>query len=108
MSSDQLLDPNSYWARKVSRRRILRVGAGLGFAAAIGGLAIGCGDDDDDDAPSTGATDGGEEPAGGGETIKVGILHSLSGTMSISEVSVKDAEVLALEEINAAGGVMGK
>lgn len=43
-----------------------------------------------------------------GETIKVGILHSLSGTMSISEVSVKDATLLAIEEINAAGGVMGK
>jgi urea transport system substrate-binding protein len=36
------------------------------------------------------------------------VLHSLSGTMSISEVSVKDAEVMAMEEINAAGGVMGK
>lgn len=43
-----------------------------------------------------------------GETIKVGILHSLSGTMAISEVSVKDAEMLAIEEINAAGGVLGK
>ena len=42
------------------------------------------------------------------ETIKVGVLHSLSGTMSISEVSVKDATLLAIEEINAAGGVMGK
>ncbi|MEM7127253.1 MAG: urea ABC transporter substrate-binding protein [Chloroflexota bacterium] len=43
-----------------------------------------------------------------GETIKVGVLHSLSGTMSISEVSVKDATLLAIEEINAAGGIMGK
>ena len=42
------------------------------------------------------------------ETIKVGILHSLSGTMAISEVSVKDATLLAIEEINAAGGVNGK
>ena len=33
------------------------------------------------------------------DTIKVGILHSLSGTMSISEVSVKDAEMLAIDEI---------
>lgn len=47
-------------------------------------------------------------PAAEGETIKVGILHSLSGTMAISEVSVKDAELLAIEEINAAGGVLGK
>lgn len=43
-----------------------------------------------------------------GDTIKVGILHSLSGTMSISEKSVVDAERLAIKEINAAGGVLGK
>ncbi len=44
----------------------------------------------------------------GGDTIKVGILHSLSGTMAISEKSVVDAEQLAIEEINNAGGVLGK
>ena len=49
-----------------------------------------------------------EAAAPAGETIKVGILHSLSGTMSISEVSVKDATLMAIEEINAAGGIMGK
>ncbi|WP_310602673.1 urea ABC transporter substrate-binding protein [Anaerosporobacter sp.] len=43
-----------------------------------------------------------------GDTIKVGILHSLSGTMAISETSVRDAELLAIKEINAAGGVLGK
>jgi urea transport system substrate-binding protein len=41
-------------------------------------------------------------------SIKVGILHSLSGTMAISEKSVVDAEQLAIEEINKAGGVLGK
>lgn len=46
--------------------------------------------------------------AASGNTIKVGILHSLSGTMSISEKSVVDAEQLAIEEINKAGGVLGK
>lgn len=46
--------------------------------------------------------------AGSGDTIKVGILHSLSGTMAISEKSVVDAEQLAIEEINNAGGVLGK
>jgi urea transport system substrate-binding protein len=40
--------------------------------------------------------------------IKVGILHSLSGTMAISEVSVRDAELLAIDEINKKGGVLGK
>jgi urea transport system substrate-binding protein len=51
---------------------------------------------------------GAEAPAAEGETIKVGVLHSLSGTMAISEVSVRDATLLAIEEINAAGGLMGK
>jgi urea transport system substrate-binding protein len=46
--------------------------------------------------------------AGSGNTIKVGILHSLSSTMAISEKSVVDAEQLAIEEINKAGGVLGK
>lgn len=43
-----------------------------------------------------------------GETVKVGILHSLSGTMAISEVSLKDVVEMAIEEINAKGGVLGK
>ena len=42
------------------------------------------------------------------DTIKVGILHSLSGTMAISETSLKDVALMTIEEINAAGGVLGK
>lgn len=42
------------------------------------------------------------------ETVKVGLLHSLSGTMSISETAVRDAELLAISEINQNGGVLGK
>ncbi|HUY27572.1 MAG TPA: urea ABC transporter substrate-binding protein [Candidatus Binataceae bacterium] len=41
-------------------------------------------------------------------TVKVGVLHSLTGTMAISEVTVKNATMLAIDEINAAGGVNGK
>ena len=41
------------------------------------------------------------------KTVKVGLLHSLTGTMSISEIAVRDAELLAIEEINAAGGILG-
>ena len=40
-------------------------------------------------------------------TVKVGILHSLTGTIAIAEKSVVDAEMLAIEEINKSGGVMG-
>ncbi|RBW69401.1 urea ABC transporter substrate-binding protein [Bacillus taeanensis] len=46
--------------------------------------------------------------ANDGDVIEVGILHSLSGTMAISEVSLRDAELLAIEEINANGGLLGK
>lgn len=42
------------------------------------------------------------------EPIKVGVLHSLSGTMSISEVAVKDGTLMAIEEINAKGGLLGR
>jgi len=41
-------------------------------------------------------------------TVKVGILHSLQGTMAISEAPLKDAELMAIAEINQAGGVLGK
>lgn len=43
-----------------------------------------------------------------GDTVKVGLLNSLSGTMAISEVTVRDALMLAIDEINASGGVLGK
>lgn len=43
-----------------------------------------------------------------GKTVKVGLLNSLSGTMAISEVTVRDALNLAIGEINADGGVLGK
>src|SRR4030095_15862797 len=51
---------------------------------------------------------GNTEAAAGGDGVKVGVLHSLSGTMAISEVTVKNATMMAIDEINAAGGVMGK
>src|SRR5690606_16315764 len=42
------------------------------------------------------------------DTIKVGILHSLSGTMAISETVLKDVALMTIEEINAQGGVLGR
>jgi len=80
--------------------------AGLAVAAMT---VAGCGSSD---SGSSGAGDSASkasaEPGVSGDKIKVGILHSLSGTMAISEVSVRDAELLAIEEINKAGGVLGK
>jgi urea transport system substrate-binding protein len=43
-----------------------------------------------------------------GETIKIGILHSLSGTMAISETTLKDAMLMLIEQQNAKGGLLGK
>jgi len=42
------------------------------------------------------------------DTVKIGILHSLSGTMAISETSLRDVVLMAVGEINAKGGVLGK
>jgi urea transport system substrate-binding protein len=41
-------------------------------------------------------------------TVQVGVLQSLTGTMAISEVTVKNATLLAIDQINASGGVLGK
>jgi urea transport system substrate-binding protein len=49
-----------------------------------------------------------EEPKADTGPIKVGILHSLSGTMAISETSLKDVALMAIEEINEAGGLLGR
>ena len=52
---------------------------------------------------------GGVAPLAFGQqkTVKVGVLHSLSGTMAISETVLKDVALMTFEEINAKGGVMG-
>src|SRR5471030_763864 len=42
------------------------------------------------------------------DTIKVGIMHSLSGTMAISETPLKDIALMTIDDINAKGGVLGK
>jgi urea transport system substrate-binding protein len=72
----------------------------LALALVMALVASACGED----------SEGAETSGGGdsGDTIKVGILHSLSGTMSISEVAVHDAELLAIQEINENGGVLGR
>lgn len=42
------------------------------------------------------------------DTIKVGILHSLSGTMAISETTLKDTMLMLIDEQNKKGGLLGK
>ena len=41
------------------------------------------------------------------DTVKVGVLHDLSGTMAISETSLRDILLFAFDEINEKGGVLG-
>ena len=98
--------------------------AALGMAGVLAASLAGCSGgamseaaSAESSSASAAATSGGDEGGASqesqtsgdeGDTIKVGILHSLSGTMAISETSVRDAEILAIEEINAAGGVLGK
>lgn len=90
---------------RINRRKFLVYGS-TAVGTSILLKACGGGSEPTADAPSTdSAADSG---AGDGDTIKVGILHSLSGTMAISETTVVDAEELAIKEINAAGGVLGK
>ena len=88
---------------QLGRRKFLLYGS-TGVLASL--LLKGCADSgsEGDTAGDSGA--GNSDAAGDG--IKVGILHSLSGTMAISETTVVDAEMMAIDEINAAGGVLGK
>ncbi|MGA1622946.1 MAG: urea ABC transporter substrate-binding protein [Synechocystis sp.] len=86
------------------RRKFLLYGSAT-LGASI--LLKACGGGTGEDAEPT-ATTAPDAAAPSGEPIKVGILHSLSGTMAISETTVVEAQELAISEINAAGGVLGR
>jgi urea transport system substrate-binding protein len=79
----------------LTRRQLLKRGAGAVGLAAMPSLApltlSGCNRSTPREYP-----------------VKVGILHSQTGTMAISEISLRDMELMAIEEINAAGGVLGR
>ena len=74
------------------RRSLGRMGLGLAAAGAAGGLIQGT-------ARAAAPT---------GEPIPIGILHSLSGTMAISETTLKDVMLMLIAEQNAKGGVLGR
>lgn len=85
-----------------ANRSVLAAGSVLAAAALV---LSGCGSkasESDSTAAAASCVDT------SGSTIKVGSLNSLSGTMAISEVTVRDAIKLAVDEINAKGGVLGK
>ncbi|MGV9798657.1 urea ABC transporter substrate-binding protein [Mycobacterium sp. NPDC003449] len=91
---------------RVSRRATFRRSAlaTTSVIAVAGLLLTGCGSraSDTETANAQSCVDT------AGPSIKVGSLNSLSGTMAISEVTVRDAIKLAVGEINAEGGVLGK
>jgi urea transport system substrate-binding protein len=86
---------------RLRRRQLTACAAVLVAAVAL----TGCGSKTSDKSSSSA---GGAVADTSGSTIKVGLLNSLSGTMAISEVTVRDSLRLAIEEINNAGGVLGK
>ena len=72
----------------LTRRGFAKAAAGVAFVAGFGGVS--------------GAW------AQSADTIKVGVLHSLSGTMAISETTLKDVMLMLIEEQNKKGGLLGK
>jgi len=97
-------------AEKVSHgRRNLIIGGMLGMltlAVALTPFLMPHGDDPEDKASDGNAQ---APPVFGDEPpVRIGILHSLSGSMSVSESGVVDAILLAVEEINQKGGVLGR
>ncbi|MGW0332554.1 urea ABC transporter substrate-binding protein [Streptomyces sp. NPDC003011] len=85
----------------ISRRGLLAGMSAVGASAALSACGAKTGDSASTDGSGTTADTS-------GSTVKVGLLNSLSGTMAISEVTVHNALLLAIKEINAAGGVLGK
>lgn len=83
-----------------------RLLAGIAISVALGLSLAACGAKADDDEGGGSSAKSCVDTSG--DTVKVGFLNSLSGTMSISEKTVADSLNLAVSQINAAGGIMGK
>lgn len=87
----------------------LRLPLAVLAAGSLTLFAAGCGSSDSAGSSSGG---GGESASSDtcvdGDTVKLGFLNSTSGPMAISEQTVRDSLILAAEEINADGGIMGK
>jgi urea transport system substrate-binding protein len=89
-------------AAEPTRRMWLGAAAGAGLTLLAGGLGVWAVGSRRGDSPT--AVGG----APGSEPIRVGVLHSLSGTMGSSQSVVVDATLLAIEQINQAGGLLGR
>jgi urea transport system substrate-binding protein len=83
----------------------------LMVVAAAGSLALfaaGCGSSGSDGGSGSSGESASGDTCVDGDTVKLGFLNSTSGAMAISEQTVRDSLLLATEEINADGGIMGK
>ena len=71
-------------------------------------LLLGCGQKASDSTSASQPASAAPAATASGDTIKVGVLHSLSGTMAISESALKDTVQMLVDEQNAKGGLLGK
>ena len=89
-----------------TRRQILQRAGGTAVGlTSLGALLSACGSSDTTSSTAAASTTGGSDS---GDAIKVGVLFSLSGNLSIAETSMKNATMLAIDELNARGGVGGR
>lgn len=78
------------------------------ISAAFGSLVLTACSPQSEPSAAASAPAASAAPAASGDTIKVGVLHSLSGTMAISESALKDTVLMLIDEQNAKGGLLGK
>src|SRR5262249_34706503 len=99
----------------LSRRGFLHASAGATLGLGVAGLLAACSTPAPAAAPTSAAAAAAKPTvaptaaaAAGATGIKVGVVNSLSGTMAISEVGVKNATLMAIDEVNKSGGVLGQ
>jgi len=74
----------------ITRRKFMQTGGALAAASVVPTVSLW------------------PRPSQAADPVKLGLLHSLTGTIAIAEAALVDAEKLAIDEINAAGGVLGR
>lgn len=87
----------------MSKRSLFRKLGGGFLTVALAFTCTGCGASGGSSGSNSAST-----TSNGGDTVKVGILHSMSGTMAMAEMPMIDATKMAINEINEKGGVLGK
>lgn len=85
-----------------------RLVSAVAAVVSLGLMASGCGSQVGSSSSSAGSASAKSCVDTSGSTIKVGFLNSLSGTMAISEKTVRNSLDMAADEINKSGGVLGK